>query len=145
MNPSSSESKPAWEKTPVPNLVRYVPSGILFARVRVRGKLIRRSLKTKGLSVGKLRLTDFEKNERQMAEHGTAFTEGRMILADALAIYRQRFQGDASLKPRTKAHREERIRVILKTWPALARMDVRKITKQDCLTWAAGYSSSAVN
>lgn len=145
VKPSSSESKSVWQKTPVPNLVRYVPSGILFARVRVRGKLIRRSLKTKGLSVAKLRLTDLEKNERQMAEHATAFNDGKMTFADALAIYRQRLQGDASLKPRTKAHREERISVILKTWSGLDKMDVRKITKQDCLTWAAGYSSSAVN
>ena len=59
-----------------------------------------------------------------------------MTFEDALAIYRQRLQGDASLKPRTKAHREERINTILKTWPALARMDVRKVSKHDCLAWA---------
>jgi integrase len=129
----------------MPNLVRYVPSGILFARVRVKGKLIRRSLKTKGLSVAKLRLSDLEKEERQMAEHATAFAEGKMTFADALQIYRQRLHGDSSLKPRTKAHREERIAVILKTWPALEKTDVRKITKQDCLQWAAGYSTSPVN
>ncbi|HZL14026.1 MAG TPA: tyrosine-type recombinase/integrase [Verrucomicrobiae bacterium] len=51
-----TESKNVWQKTPVSNLVRYVASGILFARIRVQGKLIRRSLKTKVLSVAKLRL-----------------------------------------------------------------------------------------
>ena len=82
-----------WQKTPVPNLVRYVPSGILFARIRVKGKLIRRSLKTKTFSVGKLRLGDFEKKERQNAEHNVAFVGGKMTFADALAIFRQRLCG----------------------------------------------------
>ena len=125
MKESKSESTAVWQKTPVPNLVRYVPSGVLFARIRVKGKLIRRSLKTKGLSVGKLRLADLEKQQRQMAEHASALTEGKMTFADALQIYRQRLHGDSSLKPRTKAHREERIAVLLKTWPSLKTTDVR--------------------
>ena len=104
-----------WQKTPVPNLVRYVPSRVLFARIRVKGKLIRRSLKTQVLSVAKLRLADLEKAERQVAEHSAGYVEGKMTFADALAIYRQRLQGDASLKPRTKAHREARISALLKT------------------------------
>jgi integrase len=142
---SKTEANNHWQKTPVSNLVRYVASGILFARIRVQGKLIRRSLKTKVLSVAKLRLTDLEKAERQMGEHALAFEGGKMTFADALVIYRQRLHGDASLKPRTKAHREERISVILKTWPSIEKMDVRKITKQDCLVWATGYKTSAVN
>jgi hypothetical protein len=32
-----------WQKTQFANLVRYIPSGIYFARFRVRGKLIRKS------------------------------------------------------------------------------------------------------
>jgi hypothetical protein len=142
---SPTESNSVWQKTPVPNLVRYIPSGTLFARVRVKGKLIRRSLQTKGLSVGQLRLADLKKQERQLAEHASTLFEGKMTFADALKIYRQRLHGDSSLKPRTKSHREERIAVILKSWPSLERTDVRKITKQDCLHWAARYSASAVN
>lgn len=129
----------------MPNLVRYGPSGTLFARVRVRGKLIRRSLKTKVLSIAKLRLADLEKAERQSAEHALECEGGRMTFGDALKIYRSRLHGDASLKLRTKAHREERIAAILKTWPTLEKTDVRKLTKQDCLQWAAGYTTSAVN
>ena len=145
MKESQTESKSPWQKTPVSNLVRYVPSGILFARMKVKGKLIRRSLKTKSITVGKLRLSDLEKQERQMAESASSLSEGKMTFGDALEIYRQRLHGDASLKPRTKAHREERIAVLLKTWPTLKTTDVRKISKQDCLQWGAGYSSSAVN
>jgi integrase len=118
---------------------------MLFARVRVKGKLIRRSLKTSAISVAKLRLTDMEKAERQSAEHSVAFEGGKMTFGDALAIYRQRLQADSSLKPRTKAHREERISVILKTWPELKNTDVRKISKQGCLDWASKYQTSAIN
>jgi hypothetical protein len=45
-----------WVKPPVANLVRYKPSGIYFARLRIRGKLFRHSFKTDVLSVAKLRL-----------------------------------------------------------------------------------------
>jgi hypothetical protein len=53
---SIAAPKDLWLKTPFANLVRYVPSGVYFSRIRVRGKLIRRSLKTNKLSVAKLRL-----------------------------------------------------------------------------------------
>jgi hypothetical protein len=43
--------KDLWLKTPFANLVRYVPSGIYFSRIRVWGKLIRRSLKTNRLTL----------------------------------------------------------------------------------------------
>lgn len=149
-NPPDSASAPEekeklWQKTPVANLVRYIPSGKLFARLRVKGKLIRRSLKTKSISVAKLRLTDLEKAERQLVEHASAFNEGKMTFADAVEIFRKRFEADMSLKSRTKEHRGERISTILKTWAGLAKADVGKISKQDCLSWAASYSCSAVN
>jgi len=138
-------SKSVWQKTPVSNLFRYVPSRILFARIRVKGKLIRRSLKTKAFTVGKFRLGDLEKNERQNAEHNAAFVGGKMTFEDALVIFRQRLHGNAALKPRTKAHREERISTLLKTWSGLLKLDVRKISKQDCLSWSHGYKCSAIN
>jgi hypothetical protein len=43
-----------WQKTSYANLIRYVPSVIYYARLRVKGKLIRKSLKTDALAVGKL-------------------------------------------------------------------------------------------
>ena len=33
-----------WQKTPFVNLLRYKPSQVYFARLKVKGKLIRRSL-----------------------------------------------------------------------------------------------------
>jgi len=132
-----------WQKTPYANLVRYEPSGTYFARLRVRGKLIRRSLKTTQITVAKLRLGDLEKGERQKGEHQTAVADGKMTFGDALTIYRQRLNGNAALKPRSKTYREERMAALLKSWSGLDKLDVRKISKQDCLTWAAAFAEKA--
>jgi hypothetical protein len=59
----ASENQSDWVKTPVSNLVRYKPSGVYFARVRLRGKLFRQTLKTSVISVAKLRLNDFIKEK----------------------------------------------------------------------------------
>jgi hypothetical protein len=144
MNTNETEHNSEWQKTPYANLVRYKSSGIFFARFRVRGKLIRRSLKTSQMSVAKLRLADLEKQERQRAEHQTAVADGTMAFADALAICKQRLAGDGSLKPRSKVYREERIAALLKSWPGLAKTDTRKISKSDCLTWAADYGQKTM-
>jgi len=143
MRESNSAKQSAWQKTSYANLIRYQPSGKYFARLRVRGKLIRRSLKTTRMRVAKLRLTDLEKAERQKSEHQTAVADGRMTFGDALAIYRQRLKSDASLKPRSKVYREERIAALLKSWPAIGKTDVRNISKQNCLTWAGEFAEKA--
>ena len=141
---SRSKSK-AWQKTPITNLIRYVPSGFLFARIRINGKLIRRTLKTKTLSVAKLRLVDLEKSERGRTELNEAYNEGKLTFGEAMAIFEARVKKDPALKPRTKEHRAERISVIKKTWPSVLNTDIRRITRQDCLNWAHGYKSSAIN
>jgi hypothetical protein len=53
--PDPVDSLKIWQKTQYANLIRYVPSGNYFARLRVNGNLIRKSLKTDVLSVAKLR------------------------------------------------------------------------------------------
>jgi hypothetical protein len=44
--PTKHKSDAEWIKTPYPNLIHYKPSGNYFGRVRINGKLIRRSLET---------------------------------------------------------------------------------------------------
>src|SRR5437667_5122250 len=129
-----------WQKTQYANLIRYKPSKKYFARIRIRGKLIRRTLKTSVLSVAKLRLGDLEKKERQLAEHQTAAADGRMSFGDAVAIYEQRSKGDASLKPRTREYHQQRIKALLRSWPELKQTELRNITKSDCLNWSPTFS-----
>lgn len=140
MEESEPQKTSVWLKTPYANLIRYQSSGKYFARLRVKGKLIVRSLKTTSITVAKLRLSDLEKAERQRAQSQTAVANGTMSFADALAVYRQRLQGNVALKPRSKEYREERIAALLKSWSTLEQTDVRAINKTACLDWAANYA-----
>jgi hypothetical protein len=74
---SESGSGLDWQKTPFSKLIRYVPSGTYFARIKVKGKLIRRSLRIKTLLVAKLRLADLEKLERKRADSLNAVFQGK--------------------------------------------------------------------
>jgi integrase len=139
-NPADSEPEtarsPLWIKTPFANLIRYVPSGTYFARIRVKGKLVRQSLKTKAISVAKLRLADLEKAERQRSTAGDASDSGKMTFGDARKTYWQRLEADQNRKASLRRYRQETIKAILRTWPGLDKMDVRKIGDRDCEDWA---------
>ena len=138
--PAASKS---WQKTPYANLIRYVPSGAYFARIRVGGKLIRQSLKTKVLSVAKLRLGDLEKQERSGLEAQAKLGEGNAAVRELVNLWRERMESDHSVKPRTKIYYEERLAALLKSWPSLSAMDVRKVSAQDCEQWAGKYAKQA--
>jgi hypothetical protein len=90
------ENDSVWQKTPFVNLVRYKPSQVYFARLRINGKLIRKSLKTNQITVAKLRLADLEKGERQKARSLTAVANGKMTFADSLAVFKKRVQDTPS-------------------------------------------------
>ena len=139
--PQAANSDKDWLTTPYANLVRYVPSKMYFARFRVRGKLIRKSLKTDRISIAKLRLADLEKSEREAAEVREVASKGRMTFGDALAIFKAQTEASHLLKPSAKHYRMEVITAILKSWPGIGACDVRKITEGECKTWAAKFSS----
>lgn len=144
-----TDSANDWQKTQYANLIRYVPSGTYFARIRVHGKLIRKSLKTDVLSVAKLRLADLEKFERQSAETQTNATRGKLTFGEAAEIYRQRVKRAIDLKRRSKNYYNERLKALLASWPGLENLDIGKLTKNDCVDWAvkfrAGSSATAYN
>src|ERR1022692_5087169 len=83
-----ADSSNAWQKTQYSNLIRYVPSGTFFARLRVAGKLIRQSLKTDVLSIAKFRLADLEKNERESVETRATASKGRMTFGDCIEVFK---------------------------------------------------------
>jgi integrase len=140
---TSDSTAELWQKTQFANLVRYEPSGIYFARIRVHGKLIRKSLKTDVLTTAKLRLGDLEKFERQSAETQTNATRGKLTFGEALEIYRQRINGAVNLKQRSKDYYGERITALLGSWPELEKTDIRKLTKSDCVNWASSFGAKS--
>jgi hypothetical protein len=103
------EKDPLWVKTSIANLVRYKPSGIYFARVRVAGKLIRQSLKTDVFSVAKIRLANVVQEKRKSPEAEKVATNGKMTFGDELAIYRENLVSNRRLKPSAKLYREKTI------------------------------------
>jgi hypothetical protein len=92
--------KSRWSATQYANLVRYTPSGKYFARIRVQGKLILKSLKTDRISVAKLRLANLDKDERRKVESRVAVASGKRTFGEAVAIFRERLKADVHLKPR---------------------------------------------
>jgi hypothetical protein len=54
----------AWQSLPkVPHLLQYVCGGAYYARVKIRGKIIRHSLETDVFSTAKLKLLDFTRRQ----------------------------------------------------------------------------------
>ena len=56
--PENGNREKTWQATQYANIVRHVPSGIHYARLRIKGKLIWRSLKTDKISTAKAKLGD---------------------------------------------------------------------------------------
>jgi site-specific recombinase XerD len=139
---SPEKQASVWQKTQYSNLVRYTPSGGYYARFRVGGKLVWKSLDTDKISIAQIRLPDLLKEYRQRSQQDREVRRGKMTLGDALQIVLQRIQGNPGRKPRTKTNAEERIRALKRTWPELERLDVRQIKKSDCLAWAAKVGAS---
>lgn len=140
-NDDQAGNESVWQKTPYANLVRYQPSQVYFARIRVKGKLIRKSLKTDSLTVAKLRLADLEKSERQKVQSVEAVANGKMTFGNALEVLKKRVQDDPALKPKTKEYYHFRISALLKSWPGVDKKDVSRITKAECLEWSTKNAS----
>jgi integrase len=140
---SEPKSDSLWQKTQFSNLIRYVPSGKYYARVRIRGKLIVKSLKTDRISVAKLRLSDLEQQERKLDEQSKRVQKGRVLFGDMLSMFESRLASDTERKPRTKSYYKERTTALLKSWPGITRMDVRDFTKANCLEWSAKFSKQS--
>ncbi len=111
----NAESKSGWVKTPVANLVRYKPSGVFFARVRIGGKLFRQSLKTDVISVAKLRLADFIQDKREEMGDDSPARTGRMTMDDAVTNFRQRLDGQHDIKEGAKVYRRKCLELRLKS------------------------------
>ena len=130
-----SKADADWLKTPYPNLIRYRPSGTYFGRVRVNGKLIRRSLETHVLSVAKVKLSDFLQDYRRLAINKGQSVKGEV----SIEIFRKEIEDDANNQPRTKLYKQEVLSALKKTWPELYSSEIARISQKDCNDWAARH------
>jgi hypothetical protein len=85
-------AKNACGKPCSPRLIRNY-----YARIRVSGKLIWKSLKTDRISVAKLRLSDFQKEERKRAAERKAVARGKMTFAEHMDLMNASLQESAKI------------------------------------------------
>jgi hypothetical protein len=119
---TASEQQTSWGPTRHQNLFRYVSSGSIFARLKIRGKQVRKSLKTSNLELAKNKLTELERNKQAVAEDRK---RGKMLFREGLEDYPESVRCDATLKPRTRDYSEQRARTLYKSWPRLRDLDTR--------------------
>lgn len=137
----NSTRRNKWEKTRVENLMRYVPSGKYYARLRVGGKLIWRSLETDTLSVAKIKLPDVQREERARVESSARVLGRDATFGDALAAFEKSLAEDVRLKPGAKLYRHKCIAALLKSWTGLRETRIAKVRVEDCQSWAAKFAA----
>lgn len=131
-------------------MIRCQSSRRYFARCRVQGKLIVQGLKTGRISVAQMRLADLIKEERTKAEDGVNAESGKLTFESAAAILLDRIDGNADLKPRTRAYYRERLDALYRSWPELKNAALRSVDRDDCARWGRrllkeGASPTAFN
>ena len=136
--PKNQTKSSQWAATRYANLFRWVPSGTIYARLKVRGKPIRKSLKTSDLELAKRRFIDLEKHERTAVEERR---KGKLTFGEALKAVLLEIERDQSLKSRTKQYYGFTADLLRKTWPTVEAQDVRAIGAPDCQEWAAKFSA----
>jgi integrase len=137
-----SETPETWQKTSVQNLVRH-KTGRYYARAYSGGKEIWKSLKTSAISVAKARLADFMKEQREKEVVYQSTFNGKMTVGDAIELHKRKLAENVRLKPSTRKYWQEVITALLKSWPGLAEIDVRKINPSDCRTWASKFAQKS--
>jgi integrase len=125
-----------WRSFPkVPNLLQYVSNGNYYARMKVNGKIIRKSLETGVWTTAKLRLTDFLKEQQEARGRIPApkFTE-------AVELLKKELESDTGIKPQSKQYRLWCLLKIQRSWPELWDLRLDGISPQACKEWAAKLS-----
>ena len=90
-----------WRSFPkVPCLLQYVSNDNYYGRIRVNGKLIRVSLKTKVWTTAKLRLSDLQKDQRENINKVDP-----PKFSEAVAMFKKELEHDTTLKPQSKKYR----------------------------------------
>ncbi|MDR3457720.1 MAG: hypothetical protein P4N60_09765 [Verrucomicrobiae bacterium] len=124
-----------WRSFPrVPHLLQYASSGTYFARIKIKGKLIRESLGTIVWTDAQVKLVDFLKDQHT---NGAKTDKPKFLFADAVELLKKRVEHDSSMKESSKGYRRLCIRKIKSSWPDLWKLTIDEITPQQCRDWSA--------
>src|SRR3569833_1014595 len=124
------------------NLVQHVPTGTIYASLKLNGKTVRASLETDVFTTAKLRLPDKLKELR--TPKVVAGTFGQYA-----ETFRSKTNADAMLSPAGKTYRLRCLDRLEKSWKGLSEIPVNKITADQCEDWwndfSTQYSAQFVN
>ena len=118
-------------------LYRYSSSGTYYARVRVDGKEIKQSLRTKDRAIAKRELKDFKEKQRQLDR-----SKGKITLAKLCDQYLATVQHQ---KTKTIERKTLIVRRIKSDWPTGSLTQVGKIKPTDIKLWLARYKFGPVS
>lgn len=126
-----------WRSFPkVPNLLQYVSTGVYFARTKVNGKLIRRSIKVNTFEEAKLALHDFlskQKKKRHIVGAPTTFGEAK-------GLYEASIDNDHNLRGQSRYYRKNCVKRLVKSWPGIEALSLHAIKAPMCEEWAGKLS-----
>lgn len=128
--------------TAIQNLVKDGDSGIYYARVRVNGRLIIRSLETKTFTTAKLRLPDKLKAVRETELQGETVSgdlERDVTFATLASLYTSQINQDPKLKAPSRIARVRPLATLRRTWPELYGMQVRRILPSSINSYMATF------
>ena len=130
------------ESTSVTNLVKAASSGTYYARLKLRGRLIWRSLDTDVFTVAKLRLPDKLKELRETAPP-TVRAEGKMTFASAMEVYKAEINASPRLAESSKKFRLRSEFTLRRTWPLIFNQELRRITPEACAAYLQQFESGS--
>ncbi len=118
-------------------LYRYSSNGVYYARIKVRGKEIRRSLETTDRDLAKRQLAVL-KQEQARVDH----SKGKMTLAELSDRYLKTVQ---HRKPKTVERKTHIVRRIKEDWITGSSCQVAKVRPSDVELWLAKYKFGPVS
>lgn len=135
----SQKTVKTWSKTRIQGLLRHNSSGRYYARLFAGGKEKWVSLKTTLFEVAKAKLgTDASVTEvREGKIAASKAVSGKMTVADAVEIYKADLAQRINLKGSSRQFWLWNLDSMLKSWPEVLPLDIRKVTENDAKQWAA--------
>jgi integrase len=118
-------------------LYRYSSSGVYYARIKVRGKEIRRSLQTTDRMHAKRKLAALKEAQAEV-DH----SKGRLTLAELCDQYLKTVR---HLRPKTVERKTHIVQRIKRDWPGGSSLQLGKIRASDVLLWLNKYDFGSVS
>lgn len=111
-----------------------------YARAKIRGKIVWRSLETTTFTVAKLRLPDELKKLREAAPTEVKL-DSKLTFEQAVELYKQQVNENPRLKPRAKEFRLRSEFTFRRTWPDVFDMELRRVTGEACKKWLKHFEN----